>query len=164
MHILLIRFSSMGDVVLQTATVNWLRSLYGKKLVVTFVTSKEFSSLLEGHPGINYVLGFDRRKEQWGDFMKRLNFHTDDHPVDLILDAHATLRSFRLKLSFWGTKQLTVDKRRWERFFLTKIKSVTLRRMLNRKIFNILDVIPVLNWAFPSPRWWSTIPGASTGV
>lgn len=137
MHILLIRFSSMGDVVLQTATVNWLRSLYGKQLQVTFVTSREFASLVEGHPGINFVMSFDRRKEKWGEFIKRLDLHTADHPVDLILDTHATLRSFRLKLSYWGTKQLTVDKRRWERFFLTKIKSVTVRRLFHGKIFGM---------------------------
>jgi len=137
MHICLIRFSSMGDVVLQTATVNWLRSLFGKKLVVTFVTSREFMSLVEGHPGIDHVLGFDRRKEDWGDFMKRLKAHDEAKPFNLILDLHATLRSFRLKLSFWGVARLTVDKRRWERFFLTKIKSVTVRRIFHGKFFGL---------------------------
>lgn len=137
MHICLIRFSSMGDVVLQTATVNWLRSLFGKRLRVTFVTSKEFMSLVEGHPGIDHVIGFDRRKEAWGVFIKRLKAHDETHPFDLILDLHATLRSFRLKLSFWGVARLTVDKRRWERFFLTKIKSVTVRRIFHGKFFGM---------------------------
>ncbi len=130
----MIRFSSMGDVVLQTATVNWLRSLYGKELVVTFVTSREFVSLLEGHPGINRVIGFDRRSEKWGSFVASVKTHA---PYDLILDLHATMRSFRLKTSFWSTPQLTVDKRRWERFFLTKLKSVTLRKIFYRKFFGL---------------------------
>lgn len=137
MHICLIRFSSMGDVVLQTATVNWLRSLFGKRIRITFITSKEFTSLVEGHPGIDHVLGFDRRKEEWGTFIKRLKAHDENHPFHLILDLHATLRSFRLKLSFWGVARLTVDKRRWERFFLTKIKSVRLRRLFYGKIFGM---------------------------
>lgn len=130
----MIRFSSMGDVVLQTATVNWLRSLYGKELVVTFVTSREFVSLIEGHPGINHVIGFDRRKDDWKSFISRVKTHA---PYDLILDLHATMRSFRLKWSFWSTPQLTVDKRRWERFFLTKIKSVTIRRFFNARFFGL---------------------------
>ena len=134
MHICLIRFSSMGDVVLQTATVNWLRSLFGKKIVVTFVTSREFVSLVEGHPGIDHVIGFDRRKDNWGEFIKRLS---SIGPFDLILDLHATMRSFRLKLSFWGVPRITVDKRRWERFFLTKIKSVTVRRIFHGKFFGM---------------------------
>ncbi len=134
MHICLIRFSSMGDVVLQTATVNWLRSLFGKHLTVTFVTSREFASLIEGHPGIDHVIGFDRRKDNWGEFINNLK---NREPFDLILDLHATMRSFRLKLSFWGVPQLTVDKRRWERFFLTKIKSVTVRRIFHGKFFGM---------------------------
>ncbi|MES2525452.1 MAG: glycosyltransferase family 9 protein [Bdellovibrionota bacterium] len=134
MHILMIRFSSMGDVVLQTATVNWLRSLFGKELVVTFVTSREFVSLLDGHPGINHVIGFDRRKDEWKNFIANVK---SQGPYDLILDLHATMRSFRLRSSFWTTPQLTVDKRRWERFFLTKIKSVTVRRMFSKKFFGL---------------------------
>lgn len=125
----MIRFSSMGDVVLQTATVNWLRSLFGKELTVTFVTAREFVSLLEGHPGINHVIGFDRRKDRWNEFVDRVRVHA---PYDLILDLHATMRSFRLKISFWSTPQLTVDKRRWERFFLTKIKSVFIKKFFGR--------------------------------
>lgn len=123
MHILLVRFSSMGDVVLQTATVNWLRSLFPNNLRLTFVTSKEFVSLVQGHPGIDHVLGFDRRKEKWSEFVKTVKAYDENHPFDLILDLHATMRSFRLKWTFWGVPQLTVDKRRWERFLLTKFKS-----------------------------------------
>ncbi|MFL5786257.1 MAG: glycosyltransferase family 9 protein [Bacteriovoracaceae bacterium] len=121
MHILLVRFSSMGDVVLQTATVNWLRSLFGNKLRVTFVTSREFVSLVEGHPGINAVIGFDRRKDHWKDFVGKV---VAAGPYDLVLDLHATMRSFRLKWALWAVPQLTVDKRRWERFLLTKLKSI----------------------------------------
>lgn len=134
MHICLIRFSSMGDVVLQTATVNWLRSLFGKNLTITFVTSREFVSLVEGHPGIDHVVGFDRRKDNWEEFVKRLKGGV---AFDLILDLHATMRSFRLKLSFWTVPRITVDKRRWERFLLTKIKSVTVRRIFHGKIFGL---------------------------
>ena len=102
MHILLIRFSSMGDVVLQTATVNWLRALFGENLRITFVTSKEFSSLIESHPGINEVISFDRRNgESWGSFTKKIGEIDKSHPFDLILDLHGTLRSFRLRLSLW---------------------------------------------------------------
>lgn len=132
MHILLVRFSSMGDVVLQTATVNWLRSLFPHDLRLTFVTSREFVSLIEGHPGIDHVLGFDRRQEDWSDFMKTLRAHDQKHPFDLILDLHATLRSFRLKWAFWGVPRLTVDKRRWERFFLVNVKIIAKRVLRNR--------------------------------
>lgn len=137
MHILLVRFSSMGDVVLQTATVNWLRSLYGANLRLTFVTSSEFVSLIDSHPGINQVISFNRRGEEWKDLIKKVNQLHAEYPIDLIMDLHATMRSFRLRLSFWTIPALTVDKRRWERFFLTKLKSVRLKRLIDTKLFGL---------------------------
>ena len=138
MHILLVRFSSMGDVVLQTATVNWLRSLLGKEARFTFVTSSEFVSLLSGHPEIGHVIGYDRKKgEKGSDLLKKIDDLDEKDPIDLILDLHATLRSFRLKLSFWNIPALTVDKRRWERFFLTKLKNKSLKKFFSHKIFGL---------------------------
>lgn len=136
MHILLVRFSSLGDVVLQTATVNWLRSLLGPQARLTFVTASEFVPLIADHPELQTVIGFDRKKgEKWKDLLKKIDDIDRDNPIDLILDLHATLRSFRLKFSFWNIPSLTVDKRRWERFFLTKIKSVRLKKKIGQKFF-----------------------------
>jgi heptosyltransferase-2 len=146
MHILLIRFSSMGDVVLQTATVNWLRALFGDKLRITFVTSKEFSSLIEGHPGINEVLSFDRKNgESWKSFTKKIGEIDNSHPFDLILDLHGTLRSFRLRLSLWRIPALSVDKRRWERFFLTKVKGRWFKRFISSRLGNEGQVKRIIN-------------------
>ena len=138
MHILLVRFSSMGDVVLQTATVNWLRALYGQRLRLSFVTSQEFVSLIDSHPGINHVISFNRRGgEKWKDLVKKIDDLNDTHPIDMLMDLHATLRSFRLRLNFWTTPALTVDKRRWERFLLTKLKGVFFKRLISKKIFGL---------------------------
>lgn len=138
MHILLVRFSSMGDVALQTATVNWLRALYGKELRLSFLTSQEFTSLLDTHPGIDQVISFNRRGgEEWRDLIVKIKALDSEHPLDLIFDLHATMRSFRLKLAFWKIPALTVDKRRWERFLLTKLKGVILKRLISPKIFGL---------------------------
>lgn len=128
----------MGDVVLQTATINWLRSLYGEEAMFSFVTSSEFAPLIENHPELHKVISFDRRKgETWETLKGKIKELDRSVPIDLILDLHATLRSFRLKLSFWTIPSLTVDKRRWERFFLTKIKNTKLKRLFNRKVFGL---------------------------
>jgi heptosyltransferase II len=138
MHILLIRFSSMGDVVLQTATVNWLRSLYGKKLTLSFVTSQEFVSLIDTHPGLNQVISFNRRGgEKWKDLIKKIDQLDDKQPIDLIMDMHGTLRSFRFRMHYWTTPSLTLDKRRWERFLLTKLKGVFFKRLISSKLFGL---------------------------
>ncbi len=132
MHILLVRFSSMGDVVLTTATINWLHSLLGNDLTISFVTSQEFTSLLTNHPGVKTVIGFDRKNgEKWSDLIKKIEVVDDQNPVDLIIDLHATLRSLRLRFSFFMVPALTIDKRRWERFLLTKIRSVKLKKFFS---------------------------------
>ena len=138
MHILMVRFSSMGDVVLQTATINWLKSLYGEEVKLSFVTSQEFVSLIDSHPGLHRVIGFNRRKgEKWKDLIKKIDALDEEMPIDLIMDLHATLRSWRLKLSFWTVPALTVDKRRWERFLLTKIKIPFLKKLIDKKVFGL---------------------------
>lgn len=138
MHILLIRFSSMGDVVLQTATINWLKSLFGNSLKITFLTSKEFSSCVDTHPMVDEVITFDRKgKESFSDLINKIKTSHAKQKIDLILDAHATLRSFRLKCTLWMIPSLTVDKRRWERFLLTKFKWSWLKRFISTSVFGL---------------------------
>jgi heptosyltransferase II len=138
MHFLLIRFSSMGDVVLQTATINWLKSLFGPQLRISFVTSSEFVSLLETHPGVDEVVGFNRRSHNsWPELVRRIQQLHQNHPIDLILDLHATLRSFRLRSRFFTIPALTVDKRRWERWLMTRIPSVRVKRLFAHRIFGM---------------------------
>jgi heptosyltransferase-2 len=120
----------MGDVVLQTATVNWLKALMGESLKITFVTSQEFSSLVDQHPSINHVLSFNRRGESWTDFKKKIKQFHQTEPIDLILDLHSTLRSLRLRFALWKIPCLSLDKRRFERFLLTKIKGQWLKKIL----------------------------------
>jgi ADP-heptose:LPS heptosyltransferase len=127
----------MGDVVLQTATVNWLKSIFGKGLELTFVTSAEFASLVENHPNVNRVLSYDRREGDWKSFVGKVRTLHRERRIDLILDAHATLRSLRLRIALWTVPALTVDKRRWERWLLTKVKSPGLRRLFDHKMLGL---------------------------
>lgn len=138
MHILLIRFSSMGDVVLQSATINWLRSLLGNSLRLTFVTSQEFASLIDSHPGLDEVITFNRRGgESWKHLIQKIDHADKLNPIDLIIDLHGTLRSFRLRMSYWTTPCLVADKRRWERFLLTKLKGVWPKRLIHSRLFGL---------------------------
>lgn len=137
MHLLLVRFSSMGDVVLQTATVNWLKSLYGAHIKISFLTSKEFASLLDDHPYVDEVITFDRRKEEWSDLKRKISSIHKKNKIDLIIDLHATTRSWRLRQSFWFIPALVVDKRRVERFFLTKLKMNWVKKIFSLPMFGM---------------------------
>lgn len=56
---LIIRLSSIGDVVLTTALVRCLRASYPSARI-DYVVKKEFATLLEGNPHINKVIPFDK--------------------------------------------------------------------------------------------------------
>lgn len=123
MHILVTRFSSLGDVILQTSIVSWLKMTY-PRCKITFLTANEFTSLLEGHPHIDKVCGMPRFKGIKGifelkSFVQKL--HTQQH-FDLILDLHGTTRSSLVKLFLPFVKSLSVDKRRLERFLFVNFK------------------------------------------
>lgn len=128
----------MGDVVLQTATINWLKSLFGNKVKITFVTSKEFASLVEGHPGVDRVICLNRREDNgWKNFLAEIKKLHKENPFQLILDLHGTMRSYRLRWIFWTIPSLSVDKRRWERWLLTKLKITFLKRLISKDLFGL---------------------------
>lgn len=131
-HVLMIRFSSLGDVVIQTSVVQWLKATYGDKLRVTFVTSVEFKSLVDGHPLIHRVLCFDRKKGSLGALETEIRKVHETDPIHLILDLHATTRSTLLRWRLWTIPRLVVDKRRIERWLLTHVPLGWLKKIIAR--------------------------------
>ncbi|MFP5490158.1 MAG: glycosyltransferase family 9 protein [Bacteriovoracia bacterium] len=128
LHLLLVRFSSLGDVVVQTSVVTWLKATYGQNLRISFVTSAEFKDLLVGHPDIHRVISFDRKGgDTLSALAKKLSDIHEADPFDLMLDLHATTRSWLLRLKLWWIPRLVVDKRRFERFMLVGYRYIKLR-------------------------------------
>jgi ADP-heptose:LPS heptosyltransferase len=119
MNILITRFSSMGDVLLQTAVMSWLKETYQNNINLYFVTSLEFKPLVEDHPLIKESFFYDRRSgEKLSGLIKKIKTSID---VDLIIDLHATTRSTLLRWCFWNKPRLVVDKRRLERWLLQRL-------------------------------------------
>lgn len=129
MHLLLLRFSSLGDVVIQTSFASWIKSQF-PKCYITFVTSSEFTSLIKGHPHIDNVLGYKRSKGIKD--LKNLRALTRQlhqrNPIDFIIDLHGTTRSFFLKFLNPDIPCINLDKRRFERFLLVKLKIDLLKK------------------------------------
>lgn len=129
-HVLMIRFSSLGDVVIQTSVVQWLKATYGEQLRVSFVTSKEFRHLVEGHPLIHRVLCFDRKAGKLPGLAREIRqLHSED-PIDLVIDLHATTRSTLLRCKLWNLPRLVVDKRRLERWLLVRLPVSWMKRFV----------------------------------
>ena len=85
MKFLVIRFSSIGDIVLASPALRCL-----KKQVITsevhFLTKPDFASILSANPHVSKVIEFS---EDFDDMVTRLKAESYDHIIDL----HHNLRS-----------------------------------------------------------------------
>lgn len=88
--ILVIRFSSIGDIVLTTPVVRTLKKAY-PNTEIHFLTKKPFVSLLEANPHLHTIHAWD--DAQTANILETLR--TAD--FDFILDLHHNLRSLRIR-------------------------------------------------------------------
>lgn len=100
--ILIIRFSSIGDIVLTTPIIRVLATCIQPKFEVHFVTKSKFSSVLEGNPHISKIHAFENEITEISENLVSENF---DHVIDL----HKNLRSKRL-ISILRKPYSTFDK------------------------------------------------------
>lgn len=88
MKVLVLRFSSIGDIVLTTPVVRSLKKQADAE--VDFLTKEHFKPILEPNPYINRVYTF---KESISEVLPALR----SNKYDLVIDLHRNLRSLRVK-------------------------------------------------------------------
>ena len=111
--ILLIRFSSIGDLVLTTPVI---RALYQQKpgVELHFATKKRFVSILEHNPYLTQIHHFEQNIQEIIPQLKLEKF-------DLIIDLHKNLRSLILK-SQLGVRSISFDKLNFEKWLIVRLK------------------------------------------
>tara|TARA_B110000977_G_C11027359_1_gene473781 strand:- start:135 stop:1130 length:996 start_codon:yes stop_codon:yes gene_type:complete len=87
--ILILRFSSIGDIVLTTPVVRCLKRQLNVE--VHYLTKTSFKSILENNPFVDKVHTFNK------EISKELIVQLQNENFDFIADLHANLRTFRLK-------------------------------------------------------------------
>ncbi|HND89978.1 MAG TPA: glycosyltransferase family 9 protein, partial [Saprospiraceae bacterium] len=90
MKVLVLRFSSIGDIVLTTPVLRGLHQQAGAEVHV--LTKRAFSPILEPNPHVSRVFSFEKDVHE---VLPALRAEQYDHIVDL----HHNLRSLRLKLA-----------------------------------------------------------------
>lgn len=130
MHIVVIRFSSLGDIILQTPLISWLKSQFSD-LKITFITSSEFESLVASHPHIDKTLLFNRSKglKDISNLIKISSIIQNELKADMILDLHGTLRARLIKIFSFRIPSMSVDKRSFLRFLLIRFKINFLKKL-----------------------------------
>lgn len=120
-RILLIRLSSLGDVLLMTPLLKLLHRAC-PRAEIDVLTRFEYRDLLRSHPAITRLLTFES-DQPLRHTLSALRVNT----YDLALDLHCTLRSQLLLRMLRGRRKLTYNKRVLRRALLVRLGWNTLR-------------------------------------
>jgi len=114
---LVIRFSSVGDIVLSSLFLRAFRTRF-PECVMDYVVKKEYADLIRHNPNVTHVLEFPAG----GTFvdLHRLRKLITAQRYDLVVDLHDSLRS--RYLCFGATRVLRINKRKLARTLLVKFK------------------------------------------
>lgn len=114
MKFLIIRFSSIGDIVLTSPVIRCLKEQV-PDAEVHFLTKEVYRGLVNANPYIDkvQVLG-----SSWDLMMHQLN-HAQ---YDVIIDLHHNLRTFRIKKALSYAKAYSFDKLNFKKWLLTAFK------------------------------------------
>ncbi len=114
---LVIRFSSVGDIILSSLLVRALRKRFPSS-TIDFLVKSEYAALIQHNPNISRVIEFPAV----GKFseLRRLRTAIQRTGYDLIVDIHDSIRS--RYLSFGHPRIARINKRKVARFLLVKMK------------------------------------------
>lgn len=132
---LVIRFSSIGDIILTSPVVRCLKNQV-EGAEIHFLTKKKFAGLVAGNPYIHKV---HLLPENLNELMTSL----DEEQFDYIIDLHHNIRTARiknrLKVPSFSFKKLNLEKYLMVRFKMNRLphKHIVDRYMETLKIFDV---------------------------
>lgn len=137
-RILIIRFSSIGDIVLTTPVVRMLKQQLEGEVEIHFLTKTKFAGLLSSNPYVSKVHGIEKSVQEILPTLEQIGF-------DYIIDLHNNIRSSivkrRLKSLSFTFDKLNVKKWIWVNFGINKMpdKHIVERYLETTKAFGIKD-------------------------
>lgn len=118
-RILVIKFSSIGDIVLTTSPLRTLKNIF-PAAKIDFLTLKDFSPILEGINYIDKIISFNRN----AGFLKLIKTGKwiNNSDYDLVIDFHNSLRSKIIRFIIRKIPKRYLKKPRWRRFLLFRFR------------------------------------------
>jgi len=133
MKVLIIRFSSIGDIVLTTPVIRCLKQQLGAE--IHYYTKPSFQPILQANPYVDKIHLLPAGKFPFLKDLKEENF-------DYIIDLHNNLRTRLVKL-YLGKKSVSFSKLNFEKFLLVNFK---INRLPDMHIVDrYLDTVSRLN-------------------
>jgi heptosyltransferase-2 len=124
--ILVIRMSSIGDIILTTPLVRVLRAMF-PEAQIDFLVKKEFSPVIQHNPNVSNVIAFDKAGGFSGLLQLRKKLKGEHY--DWCIDLHGSLRSRFLRHTIFFRERSTYSKQVFNRFMLIRF-----RRNLYREV------------------------------
>ena len=122
MKLLIIRFSSIGDIVLTTPVIRCLKKQI-PNVEIHYLTKKSFQSVINNNPYINKRHFLE---DNFHELMEKLK----DENFDCIIDLHHNLRTLKVK-RFLKKKSFSFNKLNIEKWLMTALK---INRLPNKHI------------------------------
>ncbi len=113
MKILVVRFSSIGDVVLTTPVVRCLKQQV-KDAEIHFISKKAFQPVLDHNPYIDQLITIDKSVDEVVERLKNEHY-------DFVVDLHNNIRTLRLKRAL-KVKSAAFPKKNFSKLLLTTFK------------------------------------------
>lgn len=112
-NVLIIRFSSIGDIILCTPVVRSIKKNH-PEAEVYFLTKQVYASVLDNNPYIDKVLRWEDSQDR-----KLLN----EQKFDALVDLHRNLRTMRVRLKYWMTPYFGYAKQNLSKWLLVKTRN-----------------------------------------
>ncbi|MFZ5518354.1 MAG: glycosyltransferase family 9 protein [Candidatus Zhuqueibacterota bacterium] len=117
--ILIIRMSSIGDIVLTTPVIRLLQQQFpGAK--IDFVIKKQFVDILSDHPLLNRLLIFDKQNN--AGTLRQIRRAISETRYDIIIDLHKNIRSYYLSIGTGAGTVARFKKGVLRRFLFVKFR------------------------------------------
>ena len=126
MKILIIRFSSFGDVVLTTPIIRTIKEKY-PEAVIDFIVYNIFFEAISLNPEIRNLVIFDKKKSKDRNYIKDMIGKLKKENYDYVIDLHSKFlsRIIGKSLQSKNTKYCRYKKRKWWKTILVKAKLIT---------------------------------------
>jgi heptosyltransferase-2 len=118
---LIIRFSSIGDIVLTTPVIRCLRKKY-PQATIHYLTKKKFAGIVESNPYLDKVLLLE-------DSFNKTAQEIETEEYDYIIDLHHNLRTLRIKnlirdIPFYSFNKLNIKKWIYTNFKINRMPHI----------------------------------------
>lgn len=112
--ILIIRFSSIGDIVLTTPVIRCLKNQLDGEVELHYLTKKQYSSIVNSNPNVSKVYTIEKSTNEVVNLLKEERY-------DYIVDLHKNLRSKRV-IKALKCLSFSFDKLNYQKWLMTTFK------------------------------------------